>query len=112
MGREKDIGAAKINDGGVNVGVRGRDVNGAKMGEDMEANEGVEGVERGGDDVKGCGGRRKRVNPAVNNQVLQRPALRGRRRGVKAAKAKEDKSLSLYMEQWLDSNPRRSRPEN
>ena len=107
-GREKDIGAAKISDRGVNVGVRGRDVYGAKM----ETNEGVEGVEGGGNDVKGGGGRRKRVNPAVNNQVLQRPALRGRRRGVKAAKAKEEKSFSLYMEQWLDSNPRRSRTEN
>ena len=31
-GREKDIGAAKISDRGVNVGMRGRDVNGANVG--------------------------------------------------------------------------------
>ena len=108
-GREEDIGAAKINDSGMNDGGKGR--NGNVM-EGVRAYEGVEGVERGGNDVEGGGGRMKRVNPAVNNQNLQRRTLRGRRRGVKAAKAKEDKSLSLYMEQWLDSNPLRSRPEN
>ena len=63
----------------------------------------------GGNDVKGDGGRRKRVNLAENNQNLQRRTLRGRRRGVKAAKEKENKSLSLYMEQWLDTNPLRKK---
>ena len=87
-GRERDTGAIKINESGATVGARGRCDKGETERENMGANEGVEGVERGGDDVKGGGGRRKRVNPAVNNQFPQRPTLRGRRRGGEGGKSK------------------------
>ena len=55
-GKERDIGAVKINDSGATVGVRGRYDKGETVRENMGASEGVEGVERGGNDVKGRGG--------------------------------------------------------
>ena len=104
-GRERDTGAIKINESGATVGVRGRYDKGETVRENMGASEGVEGVERGGDDVEGGGGRRKGVKLAASKQPPKRIPLRGRRRGGKERKAKEDKVLALQMEQWLVSKP-------
>ena len=56
-------------------------------------------------ELDNLGGRRKGVKLADDNQTTQRKLLRGRRRGVKEAKVKEDKVLALQMERWLVAKP-------
>ena len=72
-------------------------------------NEGNEGVEGRGVDVKGDGGDRERVNLTEKDQAPKRRTLRGRRRGAKReAKDKEDTSLALSMGRWLAKFPPRT----
>ena len=81
------------------------DVPDVSVGEDNETNEGMRAVGGAGVDLEGGGGRRKGVKLAASKQPPKRIPLRGRRRGGKERKAKEDEVLALHMEQWLVSKP-------
>ena len=81
------------------------DVPDVSVGEENVTNEGMRDVGETGVDVKGDGGRKKEVKLAASKQPTKRIPLRGRRRGGKERKAKEDEVLALQMEQWLVSKP-------
>ena len=68
---------------------------------------GVRDVVGEGMEGRGRGGRRQRVRLPLKDPISRRVPLRGRRRGVRAAKEEENKRLSLYMGHWLASNPPR-----
>ena len=103
----EQMGAAKIKGSNVDVmGEEGGVCGGAQEGNN-EDNEGVEGVGEGGVDVKGDEGKRKGVTRTGSSQSRGRIPLRGRRRGVKSAKAKEEEKMALYMEHWLVKTPSR-----
>ena len=88
------------------VGEKG-DVCGGTQEGNSDHNEGMEDVGKEGVDVKGVGGRRKVVTRTGSSQSRGRIPLRGRRRGVKSAKAKEEEKMALYMEHWLVKTPSR-----
>ena len=103
--RGEQMGAAKIK-GSVMDDVRGKgDVCGGTQKGNNVHNEGMEGVGKGGVDVKGDGGKRKVVTRTGSSQSRGRIPLRGRRRGKKIDKAKEEEKMALYMGHWLVKTP-------
>ena len=56
-----------------------------------------------GMDGRGRGGRRQREKLPLKDPISKRAPLRGRRRGAKAAKEKDNRMLGHQMLKWLDS---------
>ena len=65
--------------------------------------DGVRDVMGEGMDGGGCGGRRQGVKLPLKDPISRRAPLRGRRRGAKAAKEKDNRMLGHQMLKWLDS---------
>ena len=65
--------------------------------------DGVGDVMGEGMDGGGCGGRRQREKLPLKDPISRRVPLRGRRRGAKAEKEKDDRMLGHQMLKWLDS---------
>ena len=69
--------------------------------------DGVRDVMGEGMDGGGCGGRRQGVKLPLKDPISRRAPLRGRRRGAKAEKEKENRMMGHQMLKWLDRAPRR-----